>query len=272
MSERIDVSAWIGGYPYRDVPHPDAAVLARRVLPREGYTGAWVGHLPGAWHRDPAGSNATLFRELEPYRDILNPAPIVRPDWPGWHVTFREAVEQGAQSVRVYPAQWGMGAGHPALEELARVCGESGIALHVTVRFEDLRQRHPLDVAGDVPAALLRGIARLPASRCHLVVAGAGRELIEETHWGLTPLEAARVWYDFGWLWGPPEEHFAHMVRTLGAERLAWGTFWPLRLTQQCRALVDLLPPDVGVPAVVGNFAEGARISRAARQHSTISL
>lgn len=272
MTERIDVSAWIGAYPYRDVPHPDAEVLAHRVLPREGFSGAWVGHLPGAWHRDPGGSNATLYREIEPFRDTLSPAPIVRPDWPGWQVTFRDARSQGAQSVRVYPAQWGLGAGHPALAELAYACGESGVALHVTVRFEDLRQRHPLDVAGDVPAALLRGIARLPGSRCHLVVAGAGRELIEETHWGLTPEEAARVWYDFGWLWGPPEDHFAHMVRTVGAERLAWGTFWPLRLTQQCRTLVDLLPPDSGSPPLHGNFAEGARISRAARADVAISL
>ncbi len=272
MTQRIDVSAWIGPYPFRDVPHPDPEVLAHRVLPREGFTGAWVGHLPGAWHRDPSGSNAALYRGLEPFRDTLNPAPIVRPDWPGWQVTFREAVAEGAQSVRVYPAQWSLGVGHPALAELARACGESGVALHVTVRFEDLRQRHPLDVAGDVSAALLRGIARLPESRCHLVVAGAGRELIEETHWGLTPNEAARVWYDFGWLWGPPEEHFAHMVRTLGAERLAWGTFWPMRLTQQCRALVDLLPADLRSRIAEHAFSEGARISRAAREQASISL
>lgn len=269
MPERVDVSAWIGPYPFRDVPHPDPEVLAERVLAREGFTGAWVGHLPGAWHRDPSASNAALYRALAPHRDTLNPAPIVRPDWPGWQVTFEEAISEGARSIRVYPAQWGIGVGHGGMGDLVRACGERGVVLHVTVRFEDLRQRHPLDVAGDVSAALLRGLARLEGSRCHLVVAGAGRELIEETHWGLTPLEAARVWYDFGWLWGPPEDHFAHMVRTIGASRLAWGTFWPMRLTQQSQALIDLLPADMQADIALQRFADGTSISRAA---ASISL
>lgn len=262
---RVDVSTWIGSYPFRELPHPEPAILAERVLRREGFTGAWTGHLPGAFHRDPAASNSVLFRSLETFRDQLDPAPMVRPDWPRWEATFEDAVREGVSSVRAYPAQWGLPAGHQGLAELALACGERGIALHVTVRFEDLRQRHPLDSAGDVSAASLRAIARLPRSRCHLVVAGAGRELIEETHWGLTPAEAERVWYDFGWTWGPPEDQFAHLVRTLGPTRLAWGSFWPLRLVQQSRALLELLPGDMRETTPASAFADGASIAASAR-------
>ena len=262
---RIDVTTWIGGYPFREVPHPEPAVLAERVLAREGFTGAWTGHLPGAFHRDPSASNSVLLKALEPHRATLSPAPIVRPDWPRWQRTLESAIAEGASSVRVYPAQWALGAGYPGLAELAIACGERGVVLHVTVRFEDLRQRHPLDSAGDVSAASLRAIARLPGSRCHLVVAGAGRELIEETHWGLTPEEQARVWYDFGWTWGPPEDAFSHLVRTLGPERLAWGTFWPLRLVQQSRALVELLPENLREIAPDTAFADGASIAASAK-------
>ena len=275
MIPRIDVSAWVGAYPFRELPHPDAETLATRVLAREGYTAAWVGHLPGAFHRDPSSSNDALLRMLEPFRDVLHPAPIVRPDWPGWERTLQDVVREGAPSVRAYPAQWGLGPRHPALNELAMACGQEGVVLHVTVRFEDSRQRHPMDSANDVSAALIRGIARLPHSQCHLVVAGASRELIEETHWGLTPHEQLRVWYDFSWLWGPPEDHFAHLVRTVGPECLAWGTYWPLRLTQQCRALVDLLPDDLHDIAPAHAFADGARIgmlARAQRARTSISL
>jgi len=259
-SRPIDVNAWIGGYPFRDVLHPDPEILVR-VLEREGFGGAWVGHLPGAFHRDPAASNRALYDAIAPYRHVLQPAPIVRPDWPRWESTLHDAVNAGAPAVRVYPAQWGLGPGHPALAELAMACGECGVALHVSVRFEDLRQRHLMDTVGDVPAATLRSIARHAGSRCQLVVAGAGRELIEETHWGLTTDEQARVWYDFGWVWGPPEEHFAHLVRTIGAARLAWSSWWPLRLTQQARALVDLLPDDLRGTLHDADFADGARIA-----------
>lgn len=260
----IDVNAWIGAYPFRDVPDPAPGALVR-VLDREGFDGAWVGHLPGAFHRDPSPSNRALYAAVAPYRERLAPAPIVRPDWPRWEATLAEAVAEGAPAVRIYPAQWGLGAGHPALRDLMLACGEARVALHLTVRFEDLRQRHPMDVAGDVAAATIRALARIPGSRGHLVVAGAGRDLLEETHWGLTPAEQERVWYDFGWLWGPPEDHFAHVVRTVGAERLVWSTWWPLRLPQQARALVALLPGAMAAETTESCFADGRRILAAVR-------
>ncbi len=241
----VDVSAWIGSYPFRDVPHPDPEVLVR-VLERERVARAWVGWLPSAWQRDPSAGNARLLSALAPWRDVLDPAPAVRPDWPGWMTELAKQADAGAAAIRVYPAQWGLGPGHPALSELAHACHSAGLPLHITVRVEDVRQRHPHDVAGDVPAATVRALARANTG-CTLVISGAGRELIEEVAWGLTPGERALVWFDFGWVWGPPDDHFAQLVRGLGSGQLVHGSQWPLRLVQQSRALVSLLPADVVV-------------------------
>lgn len=265
----IDVSAWIGSYPFRAVPHPEPEILVR-VLEREGFGGAWVGHLPGAFYRDPAPSNRALYSALTPYRKLLHPAPMVRPDWPAWEQELNTAVNEGAAAIRIYPAQWALGHSHPAVGELVNACAERGLPLHVTVRFEDQRQRHWLDTAGDVSAAFLRAIARQAptTSGAHavLVVAGAGRELIEEVHWGLTPDEHKRVFYDFHWVWGPPEHHFAHLVRTIGTGRLAHSSWWPLRLTQQYRALIALLPDDLYSPDISSEFADGRSISTLAKK------
>ncbi len=242
----VDVSAWIGPYPFREVPHPDAEVLTR-VLVRERVGRAWVGWLPSAWQRDPSSGNARLIEALAPYRDVLDPAPAVRPDWPRWERELDRMVAAGATSIRAYPAQWGLGPGHAALSALAAACAERAVPLHLTVRFEDLRQRHMHDVAGDVAAATVRTLARA-ATGCTLVVSGAGREFIEEVSWGLTPDERSRLWFDFGWVWGPPDDQFAQLVRTLGASRFVLGTQWPLRLVQQSRALIALLPEHSTVP------------------------
>ena len=51
--------------------------------------------------------------------------------------------------------------------------------------------------------------------------------------------------WDFAWVWGPPEDQLAHLVRTIGAERFVFGSHWPLRLTQNSRANLDLLPADL---------------------------
>ena len=247
MSATIDTCAYVGPYPFRHLPHPDASVLVR-VLEREGLAGAWVGYLPSAWHRDPAPGNAALFAELKPHEKVLRAAPVIRPHWPAWERTLRECADRGAAAIRAYPMQWGLGPHDPRMAELALASAAIGLPLVLTVRFEDLRQRHPLDVAGDLTAAHVRALAR--AGDVRLVVAGAGKELLEEVHWGLTPEEQRRVHWDFAWVWGPPEDHFAHLLRTVGAERFVYGTHWPLRLTQNPRANLDLLPRELASPAL----------------------
>jgi hypothetical protein len=238
----IDVNALIGPYPFRYVPHPDPEVLVR-VLEREKLSGAWVGHLPSAFHRDPGAGNAQLFTALARH-PMLRPVPTIRPDWPDWPQSLRIATDAGAPAVRVYPPQWQLGPGDGRLAELAIACGAAKLGVMLTVRFEDLRQRHGMDVAGDLQAATVRSLARAGAG-VRLIVTAASREFIEEVHWGLTPDEQQRVFWDFSWVWGPPEDHLAKLFRSVGSERFVYGTQWPLRLTQNPRANLDLLPDEL---------------------------
>lgn len=243
-----DINAFIGAFPFRHLPHPDPDVLVR-VLAREGIASAWVGHLPSAFHRDPSRGNAELYTALAPHAPVLRAAPTIRPDWPAWRESLGEAVSRGAPAVRAYPQHWGLPPGDARMASLAAACAGEGLALLLTVRFEDLRQRHPLDVAGDLSAAHVRELARARTG-ARLVVTGAGRELIEEVHWGLTPEERSRVFWDFSWVWGPPTDELAHLLTTIGPDRFVFGTMWPLRLTQGARANLALLPPELASPAL----------------------
>lgn len=248
----IDVNALIGPYPFRHVPHPDAEIL-QAVVRRDGLEGAWVGHLPSAFHRDPKLGTQDLFRMVEKL-PLLHPVPTLRPDWPQWELALRDVKANGAVAVRAYPQHWGMGPGDASMRDLAIACGEAKLPLMLTVRFEDLRQRHALDVAGDLTAAHVRHLARAGDS-IRLIVTAAGREMIEEVHWSLTPAEQARVLWDISWIWGPPEDHLAKLFRTIGASRFVYGTQWPMRLTQTPRANLDLLPDDLS-GAVLGDPAQ----------------
>ena len=238
----IDFNALIGPYPFRHLPHPDPEILDGVVV-RDGLEGAWVGHLPSAFHRDPSLGNEELFKALEKF-PRLEPVPTIRPDWPGWTRSLADAKARGAVGIRAYPQHWGMGPGDGAMRDLAIAAGEERLPVILTVRFEDLRQRHALDVAGDLQAAAIRHLARADTS-VRLIVTAAGREMIEEVHWGLTPEEQGRVFWDISWIWGPPEDHLAKLLRTIGPSRFVFGTQWPMRLTQTPRANLDLLPDDV---------------------------
>lgn len=238
----LDVCSYVGPYPFRELPHPDPATLAR-VLEREGIRGAWVGWLPAPWQRDPAEGNAALRKALAGH-PTLRAVPVVRPDWPAWEALLDEAVEGDAPAIRVYPAHWGLGPQSGAMRDLAIAAGEAGLPILLTVRFEDLRQRSPLDAASDLSAAAIRAVIRASPD-VHVVVAGAGREMIEEVHWSLTVSEQARLWWDFAWVWGPPEDHLAHLFRTIGGDRFVLGLHWPLRIVQGPLANLEILPDDL---------------------------
>jgi len=239
----LDVSALIGAYPFREIPHPDPDTLVH-VLDREEIAEAWVGHIPTAFHRDPHCGNRALYQAIATHRGRLHAAAVVRPDWPSWRTELARAMDAGAQAIRAYPTHWGLGPESLPLNELAAACAEQSLPLLLTVRFEDGRQRHRLDVAGDLPAATVRGVARA-GTGARIVVVAAGRSFIEETHWGLTPVERSRVWYDTSWIWGPPEDDFAHLMRAIGPERFLYGAGWPLRLAQVTRANLALLPGEL---------------------------
>ena len=243
----VDVNTFVGPYPFRHVPHPDAEVL-EVVLARERVERAWVGHLPSAFYRDPSPGNEALYAALAPY-PRLEAVPVVRPDWPNWELTLADASGRGAPAVRAYPTQWGMGPHDAAMRALAGACCEAGVALLLTTRLEDVRQRHWMDAAGDLSGAAIRTLGRV-SERTQIVVTAAGRALIEEVHWGLTPPERERIWWDISWIWGPPEDDLAHLIATCGAERFVYGSGWPLRLAQTPRASLDLLPPELGAPTL----------------------
>lgn len=249
----VDTNVFIGPYPFRHLPHPEPEVLVR-VIEREGVQRAWVGHLPSAFYRDPYAGNDILYAALEPHAEVLRPVPAIHPGWPGWERYLREALRRGAVAIRAYPPQWSMGPHDPAMLDLARACAAQRTPLVLTTRFEDPRQRHWLDSAGDLSGAAIRAIVRAD-ERVRVLVTSAGRGLVEEVHWGLTPAERSRVWWDISWMWGPPGDDLAHLLRTVGSDRFVYGSGWPLRLAQSPRANLALLPDDLA-GAELANVAD----------------
>ena len=89
-------------------------------------------------------------------------------------------------------------------------------------------------------AAAVRALIRSDED-VRLVITHADRAFIEEVHFGSTPEEAARLWWDVSWIWGPPEDHLATLLETIGVQRFVFGTGQPLRLPETSVAKLDLL-------------------------------
>lgn len=251
---RLDVSAFLGAYPWRRVPGTSADALLG-AMARTGIDAAWVSHLPSFFWRDPMEGNAWLY-EAAGGNDRLSPVPSIHPGLPAWESELERALGQRAPAVRVDPTWYGLDPRGSAMLSLAGACGASGMPLMLTVRLEDGRQRHPNDRTEELPPWAVRSLVRSdPAVR--LVVTHAERTFIEEVHFGATPDEAARIWWDITWVWGPPEDHLETLLETIGPARFVFGTGQPLRIPENSIAKLDLLdlPADARTAIDSGNAA-----------------
>lgn len=235
---RIDVNTFVGAYPYRRVPGTSAQSLLAG-MDAAGIDEAWVTHLPGLFWRDPHEGNAWLYDAVAA-SGRLRPVPAVQPGLNGWEAVLGEAATRNAPAVRCDPTFAALDPAGPEMRVLAAACGAARVALMMAVRLEDVRQRHPRDVAPELPAAAVRALVRSDPD-VRLVVTHADRAFLEEVHFGSTPEEARRIWWDICWLWGPPEDHLETLVRTLGVERFVFGTGQPLRIAEASVTKLDLL-------------------------------
>ena len=253
---RIDVNAFLGAYPYRRVPgtSPDAL---RGAMDRTGIDEAWVSHLPSLFWRNPVDGNDWLYETARAERRF-RPVPAVHPGLKGWEEVLGDAADRGAPAVRCDPTYYGLEPAGAEMRVLAAACGAARLSLVMAVRLEDRRQRHPNDTAGELPAAAVRALLRCDDD-VRLLVTHADRAFVEEVHFGSTPEEAARVWWDITWIWGPPEDHLETLLGTVGVARFVFGTGQPLRLPETSVAKLDLLDLTSEQRAAIesGNVTQG---------------
>ncbi|HEX9894566.1 MAG TPA: hypothetical protein VGA78_11620 [Gemmatimonadales bacterium] len=235
---RIDVNAFLGPYPFRS--HPDTTPSGLlQAMDRVAIQEAWVSHLSAIFWRDPMEGNASLYQTADQH-PRLRPVPALHPELPGWPRALAEAAERHAPCVRADPTFYSLPPAGHAMRALAAACGDRGLPLLLAVRLEDGRQRHPHDRAEVLPPSAVRSLIRSDP-KVRLIVTHADREFVEEVHFGATPAEAERILWDICWIWGPPEDHLAQLLHTVGVERFAFGSGMPMRLPEASVCKLDLL-------------------------------
>jgi uncharacterized protein len=250
----IDVYTTVGAYPWRQVPgtSPEAVLQG---MDRTGVKDAWVSHLPSLFWKDPGPGNLELYHLAEG-QARFHPVPAIHPGLPLWERELSQAADRKAPAVRCDPGLLGLAPLGGEITRLLAAAGEAGMLVTATVKLEDGRGRHPLDVAPELTPATVRGWVRAHTTTRFLVTA-ADREFIEQVHFGLTPEEAGRIWWDISWVWGPPEDHLALLLATVGVDRFLYGSGQPLRLPETPLARLDLLDLSAAdrVAIVTGNAA-----------------
>jgi hypothetical protein len=234
----VDVNTFVGSYPFRHVPGTGLAHLSASMA-RLGIDVAWVSHLPSVFWRDPMEGNDWLLQTTSDMTAVV-PVPAIHPGLPGWEAELDRLARLPIPAVRCDPTYYGLDPVGEDVHALIHACAGHDLPLLAAVRLEDGRQRHPHDVARELTAAAVRSWLRTEDG-LRLVVTHADRAFVEEVHFGSTPSEASRVWWDVSWVWGPPEDHLQMLLATIGIDRFVFGTGQPLRLPETAMAKLDLL-------------------------------
>lgn len=234
----IDVTAFLGAYPFRDVGEWNTSILLKEMV-RLGITESWISSLPAIFSADPTSSNAGLYLATRA-ESRLRPVPAVHPGLPGWQGIVHEAVAQQAPCIRCDPTFRNLAADSSEMQALLELSAQQRLPLMMAVRLEDIRQRHPDDITPELSPAMVRTLIRHHAG-ARLIITHADRDFIEQVHFGSTPAEASRILWDISWIWGPPEDHLELLLGTVGMDRFIFGTGTPLRLAETSIAKLDLL-------------------------------
>jgi predicted TIM-barrel fold metal-dependent hydrolase len=234
----IDVTAFLGRYPFRRAPGGSPQALLE-AMDRIGTREAWISNLSAVFWRDPTEGNEMVYSAAAAH-PRLRPVPAAHPGLANCGAVIEEAVAKRAPAVRADPTFYGEDPAGNGMKALAAGCAEAGLPLMMTVRLEDVRQRHPHDRAPELSPHAVRDLIR-SHPRLRLLVTHADREFIEQVHFGATPAEAVRLLWDICWIWGPPEDHLQTLLRTVGRERFTFGTGMPLRIPETSVARLDLL-------------------------------
>ena len=198
--------------PVAPVPGTSPAGAPRRDGPRRHRRG--LGHAPARRLLARPHRGQRLAARDRRTRAALRPVPAVHPGAGRLGARrCRGASDAGAPAVRADPTFYGI---DPAGRRHARARGGVRRGRHAAPARGAVRGRPAASSqrpgAPSCPPSAVRALIRSDP-RVRLLVTHADRAFIEEVHFGSTPEEAARIWWDICWIWGPPEDHLRDAAR-----------------------------------------------------------
>jgi len=137
----VDVNAFVGSWPYRDVEGSPEELLER--MDREGIDRALVSSLEATHRRNVPRANHQLFDRVEGHEDRLVPVATVDPTYTKWEQNLDECLERGARAVKLLPLYHGYDLDEDPPRAAMDAAAERDLPVILCSVLEDLRMRHP---------------------------------------------------------------------------------------------------------------------------------
>ena len=170
----IDVNAWVGHWPFRQLRHNTVQGLLR-LMDRSGIDRAVVASVHGVFYRNAHSANEELAKQVLRHRDRLIPFATLNPTYAEWGEDLRRCAEDlELCGIRLVPQYHGYDLDSDASLDLLDAVSDLGWCVQVPMRIVDRRQRHPWDMADDLKPAMFRRFLNLRPHIRWMILNGAG--------------------------------------------------------------------------------------------------
>lgn len=176
----IDATAFIGQWPFRLTSATSVGQLAG-YADRYGLAGLCLSHLASLFGFDTRTGNEALFAEAAADPRCW-PFAVIDPSEFGWQRELDWAVAEGAKGIRIAPGFHGYRLTDPSVGDLVAATGAVGLPLHVLIRLDDERVRHPRFRVDDPTTVEIAQFLQPAANERRIVVSGVN-------HWQWTEID-----------------------------------------------------------------------------------
>lgn len=237
----IDFYAFLGCFPFRDLPHSTAedvvGLMDANLIERAAVT-----PFEAVYGRDFETANRRLAETISSHLDRFTQLAVLHPEYAGCLGHLRDCFEHfGVKGVRLFPNYHDYGLNGTDSHRLIAAVVDRGGLIHLPVQVQDWRQLPPYVHAPNVPVAGIRRVAeRFPEG---VFVMGAYRPQWEGPGWYEVWDETKRAFdacpnlhFDLSAAFMAPRGAVGHtgadvlttLVESIGAERLLFATRLPL--------------------------------------------
>ena len=230
----VDLNCYLGEWPFRRYP----CTTIERLLARMDtlrIERAAVSRLENVFLKDCLVGNRELAALIAPHADRFVPFYTVNPAFPGWEddLTLCQAelgLAPGAGGIQLHPNYHAYDLAGSAAAALLGRAQDIGLPVRVAAALEDPRTQHWLVQVPPVGnASLVSAIAAFPALRW--IIAGLSTNPIQSLWHELAAHRPPEIVFDLALAQGPLEE-CALLVKSVGANRLVFGTNLPLTIAE----------------------------------------
>ena len=215
----LDFNAKLGHWPYRPLAGREALL---KTMDACGIERAVVSSLSAVHYYNPHDGNAELARLIENHRHRLIPFAVIKPGFPGWLADVMQCIDEyGMRGFVLHPGYHGYPLDASDLGALMVTAEELGLPMCVQAGMEDPRRQYNRPIVHPLPAADIGAFARAYPDT---TVVALGFRFGEPEKTG-EPFPANLLFDTSNY---ETTGALAHAVATFGADKILFGTHFPL--------------------------------------------